>query len=221
MGFPAARPLTLPGVARLTQLFAPKEFEFFDLFEEAGRNIARAGALLSELLEAWPDPGSQMQDLRDCEHEGDRITHDIIYRLNQTFVTPIDREDIYALASGLDDVVDYIEESADFLALYRIEAPMAQAQKMAELLKDACALIAEALPRLRGFRDAQHYTVEINRLENEGDRVVREAIGSLFELGIDPMLVIRWKDVFERLEAALDATERSAHILEGIFLKNS
>ena len=111
-------------MARLSQLFAPKEREFFDLFEEAGANIVRAAELLERMLERWPDHGELARDVVVCEQEGDRITHDIIHRLNQTFVTPIDREDIYALASALDDIVDYTEEVADFLALLRMFAPM-------------------------------------------------------------------------------------------------
>ena len=208
-------------MSRLSQLLAPREREFFDLFEEAGRNIARAGGLIEQIFAEWPDQRELVRELVDCEHEGDRITHAIIRRLNKTFVTPIDREDIYALASVLDDVVDFIEEAADFLGLYRIEAPMAQAQQMAAILARACTAIAAALPNLRGFRDVHEFTVEINRLENEGDRLIREALASLFDTGIDPMLVIRWKDVFERLEAALDSTERTANILEGILIKNT
>jgi predicted phosphate transport protein (TIGR00153 family) len=205
----------------LSRLLAPREREFFDLFEEAGANIRRAGDLIERLLREWPDQGSLMRDLVQCEHEGDRITHDIIQRINQTFVTPIDREDIYMLASALDDVVDYIEEAADFLHLYRIEAPMEQAQELARILQEACAAVADAIPRLRDFRDIHHYTVEINRLENEGDRVMRGALASLFEHGIDPMLVIRWKDIYEKLEDAVDATETTANILEGILIKNT
>ena len=208
-------------MGKLSRLLAPKEREFFDLFEEAGANIARAGDLIDRILQEWPDRGSLMRDLVNCEHEGDRITHDIIQRLNQTFVTPIDREDIYALASSLDDIVDYIEEAADFLGLYRIEAPMAQAQELGAVLREACQAVANAIPRLRDFRDIHHYTVEINRLENDGDRIVRAALASLFDHGIDPMLVIRWKDIFDRLEEAVDATERTANILEGITIKNS
>ena len=208
-------------MVRLSQLLAPREREFFDLFEEAGRNIDRAGQLIERIFADWPDSRELVKELVICEHEGDRITHDIIHRLNQTFVTPIDREDIYALASVLDDVVDFIEEAADFLGLYKIEAPMAQAQQMATILAQACTAIAQAIPRLRGFRDVHHYTVEVNRLENEGDRLLREALASLFVTGIDPMLVIRWKDVYERLEAAIDSTERSANILEGILIKNT
>ena len=207
-------------MARLSHLFAPKEREFFDLFEEAGANIVRASALLARLLEEWPDHGELAREVRDCEHEGDRITHDIIQRLNQTFVTPIDREDIYALASSLDDIVDFIEEVSDFLGLYRIEATMDKAIEMGQILHESARAIAGAIPRLRTFKDIHHYTVEVNRLENEGDRVLRDALAALFETGIDPMLVIRWKDIFERLEDAIDATERVANILEGIVIKN-
>jgi predicted phosphate transport protein (TIGR00153 family) len=208
-------------MVQLSKLFAPKEREFFDLFEEAGANIVLAAGLLERIVREWPDHGELARDVIVCEQEGDRITHDIIQRLNQTFVTPIDREDIYALASGLDDIVDLIEEVVDFFALYRIEAPMAKAQQQAEILDQACKQVAQAIKRLRGFQDIHHFTVEINRYENEGDRVVREALASLFEAGIDPMLVIRWKDIFERLEDAIDATERVANILEGITIKNT
>jgi predicted phosphate transport protein (TIGR00153 family) len=206
---------------RLSSVIAPREREFFDLFEEAGGNIERAANLLEEMLRDYPDRADLARDILICEQEGDRITHDIIRRLNQTFVTPIDREDILALASALDDVVDFTEEVADYLGLYKIEAPMEQAQDLAKVLNQASRQINEALPRLRGFKDISHYTVEINRLENDGDRIVREAVASLFDNGIDPMVVIRWKDIFEKLEDAIDATEHVANIIEGIALKNS
>ena len=208
-------------MARLSQVFVPKDREFFDLFEEAGTNIVRAADLLDQMLRAYPERAALSRDILICEQEGDRITHDIIQRLNQTFVTPIDREDIYELASGLDDIVDYTEEVADYLGLYKIEAPMEQSQRLAHILLQACRQISEAMPRMRTFRDISHYTVEINRLENDGDRVTREAIASLFDEGIDPMVVLRWKDLFERLENAIDATERVANILEGIVIRNS
>jgi predicted phosphate transport protein (TIGR00153 family) len=207
-------------MSRLTQLFASKEREFFDLFEEAGANCLRAAGLLERMLQQWPDHGEMLRDVVVCEQEGDRITHDIIQRLNQTFVTPFDREDIIALASGLDDIVDFIEEVADFLGLYRIEAPMEQAQRMARVLHEATRNISEAIPRLRSLRDIHHYVVEVNRLENDGDRILREAVASLFERGIDPMMVIRWKDIFERLEDAIDSTETAINILAGIIIKN-
>jgi uncharacterized protein len=206
---------------RLAHVFAPRDRLYFELFEEAGRNILQASDLLDRLLSNYPDSKQLAQEILVCEQEGDRITHDIIDRLNHTFVTPIDREDILALASALDDIVDFTEEVADYLGLYKIEAPMDQAIRLARVLKAACRQISEAIPRLRGFRDISHYTVEINRLENEGDRITREAVASLFDGGIDPMVVIRWKDLFERLEEAIDAAERVANILEGIVIKNS
>jgi len=206
---------------RLTQVFAPRDRLYFELFEEAGQNVFRASELLQRLLSNYPDNKELAEEILDCEHEGDRITHDIIDRLNHTFVTPIDREDILALASALDDIVDYTEEVADYLGLYKIEAPMEQAIRLARVLTEASKLIAEAMPRLRSFADISHYTVEINRLENEGDRITREAVASLFDDGIDPMVVIRWKDIFAVLERAIDATETAAHILEGIVIKNA
>jgi uncharacterized protein len=195
--------------------------EYFDLFERAGTNIDDAARLLDEMLAEYPERRDLALDIREREHEGDQLTHEIINRLNQTFVTPIDREDILQLASALDDIVDYTEEVADYLGLYRIEAPMAQAQTLAGVLRAATRQLAEAIPMVRGFKDISSYIVEVHRLENEADRIVREAIASLFEVGIDPMVVIRWKDIFERLENAIDSTERAAYILEGIVIKNS
>ncbi|MBV8431204.1 MAG: DUF47 domain-containing protein [Solirubrobacterales bacterium] len=195
--------------------------EYFDLFERAGSNIEDAARLLEEMLAEYPERRDLALEIREREHEGDQLTHEIIQRLNQTFVTPIDREDILQLASSLDDIVDYTEEVADYLGLYRIEAPMVQAQTLAEILRAASHQIAEAIPLVRGFKDINSYIVEVHRLENEADRIVREAIASLFEVGIDPMVVIRWKDIFERLENAIDSTERAAYILEGIVIKNS
>jgi uncharacterized protein len=206
---------------RLPQAIAPRDTGFFDLFEVAGGNILRAAALLEEMLRDFPERNELAGDILICEQEGDRITRDILQRLNKSFVAPLEREDIHELAAALDDVVDFTEEVADYLGLYKIEAPMAQAQELASVLHQAARQIAEAMPRLRGFKDLSHYTVEINRLENDGDRITREAIASLFENGIDPMVVICWKDIFERLEAAIDATERVANILEGVVIKNS
>jgi uncharacterized protein len=206
---------------RLARVFGQRDRAYFDLFEEAGRNMREAAELLDRMLRGYPDTKDMARDILTCEHEGDRITHDIIDRLNHAFVAPIDREDILALASAIDDIVDYTEEVADYLGLYKIEAPMEQSLRLAKVLKDAACEIAEAIPNLRGFRDISSHTVEINRLENEGDRITREAVASLFDGRIDPMVVIRWKDLFERLEAAIDATEHAANILEGIVIKNS
>jgi uncharacterized protein len=208
-------------VASIANLLRGSEREFFDLFERAGTNIVHAAELLDEMLASYPETADLARDIRAAEHEGDHITHDVINRLNQTFVTPIDREDILQLTSALDDIVDYIEEVADYLGLYKIEAPMAQAQRLAGVLRDATRQLATAIPLIREFKNISAQMVEVHRLENEGDRLVREAIASLFESGIDPMVVIRWKDIFERLENAIDSTERAAFILEGIVIKNA
>jgi predicted phosphate transport protein (TIGR00153 family) len=199
----------------------PRDRVFFDLFNQAGQNTLRAARLLQEMLDNWPDSGELAREILLAEQEGDRITHDIVQRVNSTFVTPIDGEDIYGLATQLDDIVDHIEESADFMGLYRIEAPMDQALAMADVLVKSCEQLALLLENLRGFKDLQKYWIEIHRLENDGDRLFRDALASLFANGIDPMVVIRWRDIFLRLERAIDATETAAHILEGIVIKNA
>jgi uncharacterized protein len=206
-------------VVRLSLL--PRDRTFFDLFIEAGENTLRAARLLDQMMASWPDSGDLSQQILDAEHEGDRITHAIVKRLNSTFVTPIDREDIYGLATQMDDIVDYTEEAADFLGLYKIEAPMSQAQDLTKVLVSACEQLADGLEHLRDFKDLDKYWIEIHRLENEGDRISRNAVASLFSNGIDPMVVIRWKDMFAVLENAIDATETAAQILEGIVIKNS
>jgi hypothetical protein len=200
----------------------PRDRVFFDLFVEAGENALRSARLLQEMLENWPDdPGGLARDVLKAEQEGDRITHDIVQRVNSTFVTPIDGEDIYGLATKLDDIVDHIEESADFMGLYRIEAPMDQSLAMADVLVKSCEQLALLLENLRGFKDLEKYWIEIHRLENDGDRLFREALASLFAGVIDPMVVIRWRDIFLRLERAIDATENAATVIEGLAMKNA
>jgi predicted phosphate transport protein (TIGR00153 family) len=198
-----------------------RDFGFFDLFIEAGRNTLQAARLLDTMMATWPDESELSREILKAEQEGDRITHDIIQRLNSTFVTPIDREDIYGLATQMDDIVDYTEEAADFLGLYQIEAPMAQAQALTKVLVKSCEQLAAGLENLRGFKGLDRYWIEIHRLENDGDRISRDAVASLFSNGIDPMVVIRWKDIFAVLENAIDAVETAAQILEGIVIKNS
>jgi predicted phosphate transport protein (TIGR00153 family) len=199
----------------------PRDRSFFDLFDEAGQNTLRTARMLEEMIAAWPEDIGLVREILLAEQEGDRITHDIIQRLNSTFVTPIDREDIYALATQLDDVVDYVEEVADLFGLYQIEAPMAQAAELTAILVASCEQLTAGLTALPTFRDLDRYWIEIHRLENDGDRVSRDAVASLFSNGIDPMVVIRWKDIFAVLEKAIDSTETAAHILEGIVIKNS
>lgn len=199
----------------------PRDRVFFDLFSEAGQNNLHAARLLKEMLEKWPDEEGLGREILLAEKEGDRITHDIVQRVNSTFVTPIDGEDIYALATQLDDIVDFTEETADFMTLYKIEAPMEQAVAMADVLVKSCEQLAGVLTELRGFKGLERYWVEIHQLENDGDRLYRDAVASLFANGIDPMVVIRWKDLFTSLERAVDACETAAHIIEGIVIKNA
>jgi predicted phosphate transport protein (TIGR00153 family) len=199
----------------------PRDRTFFDLFIEAGQNTVHAATLLDRMMNKWPEEDGISREILKAEQEGDRITHDIIKRLNTTFVTPIDREDIYGLATRMDDIVDFTEEAADFLGLYKIEAPMEQATALTKVLVASCEQLAIGLEHLRDFKDLDKYWIEIHRLENEGDRISRDAVASLFSNGIDPMVVIRWKDMFAVLENAIDATETAAQILEGIVIKNS
>jgi predicted phosphate transport protein (TIGR00153 family) len=206
-------------MARLS--LRPRDRVFFDLFLEAGENTHRAAKLLQELINNWPDEGGLARDILKAEQEGDRITQNIVQRLNTSSAVPIDREDIYGLATRLDDIVDDIEEAADFMGLYQIEAPMAQAQELADVLEKSCEQVHGALSNLRGLENLEHYWVEIHRLENDGDRIFRDAVASLFSGGIDPMVVIRWKDIFAVLERGIDSTERVAHLIEGIVIKNS
>jgi len=192
----------------------------FELFEEAGRNVERATVLLRDLLVDYPERADLARELVTCEHEGDRIAHDIIHRLKGgDRQPPLDPHDGYQLATALDDIVDFAEQAADTMGLYGIEAPMEQAVEMGEVLVGAGAEVARSLCALRNGSDLGPGLVEIHRLENEGDRVSRDAVGSLFANGIDPMVVIRWKDVFDALEASVDACEHVAHVLEGISLR--
>ena len=190
----------------------PHDRTFFDLFNEAGKNGVHAAALLDEMMNVWPDAGSLGEQIVEAEHRGDRITHSIVQRLNTTEVSPIDREDVYGLAT---------EEAADFLGLYQVEAPMEQATALTEVLVGGCRHLAAGLEELPSFHDLDRHWIEVHRLENEADRIFRSALASLFTNAIDPMVVIRWKDIFEVLEEAIDATEKAAQILEGIVIKNA
>src|SRR5438105_110313 len=204
----------------MSLLRRPADGTLMSLVEEAGRNVQRSGLLLKDLLLDYPEHAALAKDLKVCEQEGDRITHDIIHRLAAGRVrAPFGRRDGYSLATALDDIVDHSEHAAAQLVLYRVEAPMEQAVEFADVLVGAGEQIAQALRSLRTGTELAPHLVEIHRLENEGDRLQRDAVASLFAGGIDPMVVIRWKDIFESLEAAGDACESVAHVLEGITLK--
>ncbi|HEY5389348.1 MAG TPA: DUF47 family protein [Solirubrobacteraceae bacterium] len=192
-----------------------------ELIAESGRNVLRTALLLRDLLADYPERAALAQDVRQCEHEGDRITHDVIYRLAdaQRARLPFDVAEGHRLATALDDIVDHAEQVADTLGLYAVEATMEQAIELADVLVGAAEQVSQALSCLQTGAELAPHLVEIHRLENEGDRLRRDAVASLFASGTDPMVVIRWRDIFESLEAAVDACETVAHILEGIGLR--
>lgn len=208
-------------MARLSQVFAPKDRVFFDLFEESAGNVLRAAELLDEMLRSFPDHSDLARSILLCEQEGDRIAHDILHHVaeERPARVALDSADVHALTSALDDIVDYAEETADSLGLYGVEATMEPALQLADVLVNSARHVAAALVTLRTGADVSRHLVEIHRLENEGDRIERDAVAALFVNGIDPMVVIRWKDIFESLESAVDACETVAHVLEGISLK--
>jgi uncharacterized protein Yka (UPF0111/DUF47 family) len=200
----------------------PDYDELHRLFSGAGANVERTTGLLLELMRKWPDDQvGRRHDIVDCEHAGDRYTHDIAHHLHTRSVTPFGGADALTLAAEIDDVVDFAEEVAGFLVLYRVEAPMDQAVRLAEVLHAAGSELAVALDKLADPAALRPHLAEITRLEEEGDRVEREALAALFEGGIDPMVVIRWKDIFERLEAGIDSCEHVANVLEGIAVKHA
>jgi uncharacterized protein len=200
---------------------APDYGELYGMLRRAGRNVELSTALLRELMRAWPDGVEKRVELGELEHENDSVTHDILHHLHSRLAVPFERSDLLALASGLDDVVDFAEEAADFLGLYRVEAPMDQAIALTDTLAAAGRELASALGSLDDLHEAVPHLREIKRLENEGDRLLREGLTALFEGGVDPMAVIRWKDIFERVEDGIDACDRVAHLLRGISVKQA
>ena len=198
-----------------------RDDRLLDLLEEAGTNASRAAGLLLEMLTGFPERSNLAREILLREQEGDRIAHDVIHRIAQAPKrAALDSRDVYDLVHALDDIVDHTEEASDSLDLYGIEAPMDQSVQLAGVLARAASAVQSALSALRAGQELNGHLVDIHALENEGDRVSREAIASLFAAGIDPMVVIRWKDVFESLEQAIDACETVAHVLEGIALKS-
>jgi predicted phosphate transport protein (TIGR00153 family) len=201
--------------------YKTKDGELLALFGLAAGNLRRTSELLDRLLKGWPDGQELRGEILDCEHLGDRITHDLIHQLLTAPPRTFDRDDVFGLAAAVDDVIDLAEEVADYLGLYQIEAPMDSAQQLAGVLRETCACLADALEGLDDVRGLRPLLIDIHRLENEADRIVRSAISSLFVGGIDPTVIIRWKDLFERLENAIDSCEKAAHILEGIAVKHA
>jgi len=198
----------------------PRDVRFFDLFVDDAANVLGGARLLEAMLRTYDEPATRAEEIRATEHRGDEISHDIGHRLEATFVTPFDREDIYGLISGLDDVLDLVEEVADTFVLYRIAAPTATAVEQASIIVQQVEQIHEALAHLEGYKGLEPYWIEVHRLENEGDRIVRAAIAELFDDGKDPTELIKWKDIYGLLEATIDKAEDVANIIERIAIKH-
>ena len=200
----------------------PRPTEFYDLFVAAGENALEAARNAEQRFREYPNSSVSQEDLKAIETRGDQITRELIQLLNTQYVTPFDREDIYELATSLDDVVDYIEEVSDLLGLYDVEQPTAQSVRQCSILVQAVEQLALALSRLKGLRGVQEALVDLKRFEDEGDRVVRDAIAALFrDDRIDPLIVIRWKDIYEGLERAIDAAESAANVIANVVVKNA
>jgi uncharacterized protein len=200
----------------------PKTTEFYDLFTQAGANAVAAARLAERRFRDFPDTDIDQARVKGLESDGDRITHDIIVLLNTQYVTPIDREDIYSLARRIDDVVDHIEHASDLLGLYKVEGSMEQAIQQCRVLVGAAEHLAAALTELRGLRGVDRHLVQMKQLEDEGDRIVRDAIAALFESEeVSPRVIIAWKDIFEALESAIDACEHAGHVVGNVVVKNA
>jgi predicted phosphate transport protein (TIGR00153 family) len=201
----------------------PKTSEFYDLFRAAGENALQSTRLLEQLIREFPNNSSVTQErVKELERAGDQITHDIIQLLNTQYVTPFDREDIYELATAVDDVVDNEEHTSHQIGLYNNDVPTRHSLEQARILVRAAEQLALLLADLKGRREVQSALLELKRAEDDGDRVQRDAIAALFlDPRIDPLIVIRWKDIYERLEDAIDACEKAANVVGNIAVKNA
>jgi predicted phosphate transport protein (TIGR00153 family) len=198
----------------------PQRTEFFELYSQAAKNGVAIARLLVQLLARFPDTGPLDRDIKELEHEGDRLTYDIVDLLNRTFVTPFDRDDMYRLAGALDDICDHIDEAAGNILGYGIDEVRPKAREQGQVILRAAEKIVEAVDLLQGFKDARRQLTELRELEDEGDRLNREAVSELFQSGDDAISIIRWKDIHEHLEEAVDAGENAADVLEAIHVKN-
>ena len=206
-------------MARLS--LVPQKREFFDLYNRAAANIVTIAERLIELLDSFPERSDELaQEVKELEHDGDRIRHEIVDLINRTFVTPFDRDDMYRLSGVLDDICDHVDEAAGKIVRFRVVEIRAQARGQAEVIRRAGGKLAEAIGGLEGFRESRSELIELRELEDEGDDLVHDAVSSLFTGGADPLTVIRWKDIHEGLEEAVDACEKAADVLEAILVKN-
>jgi predicted phosphate transport protein (TIGR00153 family) len=199
----------------------PQKREFYDLFNQAATNAVEISMRLVDLLNEFPERADErMRDIKELEHHGDRLTHELVDLINRTFVTPFDRDDMYRLAGVLDDICDHVDDSAEKVIGYGVTDVPALARQQAEVIQRAASKLCEAITRLEGFKDSKRQLIELRELEDEGDRIARQAIAELFSGGVDAIALIRWKDIHEQLEEAVDACENAADVLEAILVKN-
>jgi predicted phosphate transport protein (TIGR00153 family) len=199
----------------------PRNLAFFDLFDEAAQNMVLGSRLLKEMMETYHDVEQKAREIKRVESVGDSITHTIFRNLNQTFITPIDREDIYALASGIDDVLDWVEATSDQFVVFKIEKPTQEAIQLADIIYRSAEELGRGIAQLSKVKDMNATFVTVNSLENEADRITRDAIARLFENEKDPIMVIKWKEIYENLEEGTDRCEDVANVLEQILLKHA
>lgn len=205
-------------MARISLL--PQKREFFVLYARAASNAVAIARLLVELLEEFPRNDGLLRDIKELEHEGDRLTRELVDLLNRTFVTPFDRDDMYELAGALDDICDHIDEAAGNIAGYGVTEIRPAAREQGQVILRATEKLSEAVERIDGFKDANRQLHALRDLEDEGDRLNREAVSQLFKMETDAIAIIRWKDIHEQLEEAVDACENAADVLEAILVKN-
>jgi uncharacterized protein len=206
-------------VPRLTLI--PQKREFFELYNRAAANIVAIADRLVELLDRYPEGGEDLgRDVKELEHEGDRLTHELVDLLNRTFVTPFDRDDMYRLAGALDDICDHVDEAAGRVVSYGVGEIRLQAREQARVIRRSAGKLADAVALLEGFQDSRRHLAELQELEDVGDRILHDSVSSLFMARADPLEVIRWKDIHESLEEAVDACAYAANVLEAIVVKN-
>jgi predicted phosphate transport protein (TIGR00153 family) len=203
--------------------FFPKETDFFRMFEKAALNLGKGAALLVEMMENFPDAEVKAKQIYEAEQDGDMLTHEVMRELNKTFLTPVDREDIHALVSNIDDILDLIWAVADRTILFKLSSSTAEAIELSKILLSTTEIITKSVISLKGkkYPYVQEFCIEINRLENHGDSVFRAALAKMFDEIKDPILIIKWKEVYEHLEEALDKCEDVADILESIVIKHA
>ena len=207
----------------MKSFFIPREEKFFDLFEDSARNIVKAAKVLKDLINTWEDVEHRVDEIRELEHQGDNITHEVIARLHRTFVTPFDREDINALAQALDDILDFIDAAAGAMVLYKVNKPGKRAIELADIIVQAAVETEKAVLKLRHrakMKEIRDECVEINRLENLADVLYRSAIAELFDDAKDIADVIKWREIFEHMESATDRCEDVSNVIEGVALKH-